>query len=235
MIAPQAAPLSPSGHHDDPDPQEAVRQRTVNDDEDMEQGRAESPAGQEAVGDETQAIRGIFDGDEEDDVDPNMNIISRRPDANDDDEEEDEEDDAERRRRRRRKEREEEEADEQQLQQQQRKKAKRRDDGQSQADKPVADDGEEADNGLPQMSEQELKRALLDAQIDAAAKGGKKKIKRRKKDGEEDLDPLADQEVAELRAAMMNAVDDDVIANEEKRPALAKLRLLPKVVDGLQK
>ena len=34
---------------------------------------------------------------------------------------------------------------------------------------------------------------------------------------------------------MLNAADDDVLANEDRKPALAKLRMLPRVVDGLQK
>lgn len=80
-----------------------------------------------------------------------------------------------------------------------------------------------------------VRRALVDAQIDAALKSGKKKLKRRRKEGEEDLDPQADAEVADLRSAMMNAAEDDMMANDERKPALAKLRMLPRVVDGLQK
>ena len=79
------------------------------------------------------------------------------------------------------------------------------------------------------------RRKNLDTRINEALKKGKKKIKRRAKDGEEDLDHQADAEVAELRSAMMNAADDDVLANEDRKPALAKLRMLPRVVDGLQK
>lgn len=80
-----------------------------------------------------------------------------------------------------------------------------------------------------------VRRALVDAQIDAAIKSGKKKPKRRRKEGEEDLDPQANAEVIELQQAMLNAAEDDVMANEERKPALAKLRMLPRVVDGLQK
>lgn len=79
------------------------------------------------------------------------------------------------------------------------------------------------------------RRADVDARIAAAIKAGKKKPKRRLKDGEEDLDHQADAEVADLRSAMMMAAEDDVMSNEDRKPALAKLRLLPRVVDGLQK
>ncbi len=53
--------------------------------------------------------------------------------------------------------------------------------------------------------------------------------------GEDDLDLLADEEVAQLRREMVNAADDDEEANRLKKPATNKLKLLPKVVATLQK
>ena len=51
----------------------------------------------------------------------------------------------------------------------------------------------------------------------------------------QDLDVLADEEVAALRREMVMAADDDEEANRLKKPAVAKLRLLPRVVQTLQK
>lgn len=70
--------------------------------------------------------------------------------------------------------------------------------------------------------------------IEDALRGGKKKAPR-KRAGEDDLDVLADEEVAQLRTQMVNAADEDEDANRLKKPATNKLRLLPKVVATLQK
>ncbi|CAO1625855.1 unnamed protein product [Sympodiomycopsis kandeliae] len=195
-------------------------------------------------GDTTQAINNIFDDDDDDDDQEDSQHLQNNQDNDGgktpgrrniaEEEEEDEEEEENSRRRRRREALEEEE--ELEISQRRNKKSKKNSSGD--AEQSLQQDGQEGggeDNGLPQMSDAELKRAMLDARIDAAVKSGKKKIKRRKKDDGEDLDPQADAEVAELRSQMLNAADDDVIANEERKPALAKLRMLPRVVDGLQK
>ncbi|TKY89923.1 hypothetical protein EX895_001220 [Sporisorium graminicola] len=70
--------------------------------------------------------------------------------------------------------------------------------------------------------------------IDEALRAGKKKAPR-KRAGEDDLDLLADEEVAALRREMVTAADDDEEANRLKKPATNKLKLLPKVVATLQK
>ncbi|CAO1620863.1 unnamed protein product [Parajaminaea phylloscopi] len=223
LSAPEPAPLSPSGHHDD------------------------ALGGAQNTPQEQRAIAGIFDDDGDDDGDVSGALPSvprhsgdagdgnaSRAAAEEEDEEEDDDDEERRRRRRRREALEDEEAEAAQR----RKKSRKQRDQEGRAagaEGEEEEDEEEAGNGLPQMTEQELRRAVVDAQIDAAIKSGRKKQKRRRKEGEEDLDPQADAEVAELRSAMMNAAEDDVMANEERKPALAKLRMLPRVVDGLQK
>lgn len=84
------------------------------------------------------------------------------------------------------------------------------------------------------MSQAEIRRARTDRMIDEALRAGKKKAPR-KRAGEDDLDLMADEEVAALRREMVNAADDDEEANRLKKPATNKLKLLPKVVATLQK
>ena len=60
--------------------------------------------------------------------------------------------------------------------------------------------------------------------------------KKRKKDAEEDvLDRFADDEVSRLRDAMIQASEEDMASNKERLPATAKLRMLPQVMEVLQK
>lgn len=46
---------------------------------------------------------------------------------------------------------------------------------------------------------------------------------------------MADDEIVRMRDAMINAADEDRDANELKKPATAKLRMLKEAVDTLQK
>lgn len=46
---------------------------------------------------------------------------------------------------------------------------------------------------------------------------------------------MADEEVSRLRARMLNAVEMDNQANEERRPATEKLMLLPIVTSTMRK
>lgn len=73
--------------------------------------------------------------------------------------------------------------------------------------------------------------------IDNIVKSGKThRPKKRKKDAEEDaLDRFADEEVSQLREEMLRAANEDDEANKEKLPAYAKLKLLPRVKEVLQK
>ncbi|GAK66091.1 transcription factor iws1 [Moesziomyces antarcticus] len=93
---------------------------------------------------------------------------------------------------------------------------------------------EEEEDPYANMTEAEMRRARTDRMIEEALRAGRKKAPR-KRAGEDDLDLLADEEVAALRREMVNAADDDEEANKLKKPATNKLKLLPKVVATLQK
>ncbi|KAG0148160.1 hypothetical protein CROQUDRAFT_655311 [Cronartium quercuum f. sp. fusiforme G11] len=80
-----------------------------------------------------------------------------------------------------------------------------------------------------------LRKQDLYDRIDQAAGKNKKGKKRRKKGGDDDLEMLADEEVSQLRSKMMAAVNEDNEANEERRPATAKMMLLPMVTSTMQK
>lgn len=69
--------------------------------------------------------------------------------------------------------------------------------------------------------------------IDEILKPKRSKPKKRK--NEEALDSYADDQVARLRENMNAAADEDIRSNQEQLPATQKLRLLPEVVDVLQK
>ncbi|WFD26571.1 Transcription factor iws1 [Malassezia nana] len=103
------------------------------------------------------------------------------------------------------------------------------------AEAVVPDADEDDDETAPQLSGKELIRAQVDARIDAALKSGKRRTNRRRMQGEDDLDMMADEEVSALRTEMMLAADEDEEANRYKQPATSKLRLLPRVVSTLQK
>lgn len=221
MSAPEAAPLSPSGHHDDP----------------PTASRGTNTVGNGGVGN-------IFDDDDDDDddqQDKDANARGRNGAGGvgmmDEEEEDDEADEEEMRRRRRRRAREADEEEEVYESEQRRKKKSRKSDQDEDEDEEEDGDGETQDQTgeMSQSMALEAKRRKLDEDIAKAAKGGRKKIKRRKKGDEEDLGAAGDLEVNELRQDMLTAAEDDAIANEERKPALAKLRMLPRVVDGLQK
>ncbi|PFH53170.1 hypothetical protein AMATHDRAFT_73710 [Amanita thiersii Skay4041] len=63
----------------------------------------------------------------------------------------------------------------------------------------------------------------------------KKTTRRKKKTNDEVLDSFADHEVARLREAMNAAAEEDINANHDKQPAVAKLKLLPEAMDTLRK
>ena len=79
-------------------------------------------------------------------------------------------------------------------------------------------------------------KAKLDMQIEAILKPKKgNRIKRKKKDADEELDRYADEEVSRLREAMLAAAADDDQSNKQKLPATTKLKLLPQVLEILRK
>jgi transcription factor SPN1 len=82
-------------------------------------------------------------------------------------------------------------------------------------------------------TEQDRRRREMLRKIDLAAKGPKKRP--RKKADETDLDQVADDEVVRMRDMMQAAASEDQEANMEKRPATSKLRLLKEAVETLQK
>ncbi|CBQ68400.1 related to SPN1-Spt6-interacting putative elongation factor [Sporisorium reilianum SRZ2] len=118
------------------------------------------------------------------------------------------------------------------------KKKKRHHSPEESASARVQDDErgveQEEEDPYANMTEAEIRRARTDRMIDEALRAGKKKAPR-KRAGEDDLDVLADEEVAALRREMVTAADDDEDANRLKKPATNKLKLLPKVVATLQK
>jgi len=75
----------------------------------------------------------------------------------------------------------------------------------------------------------------LDMQLEAILKPKKVNRQRKKKNTDEVLDSLADDQVARLREAMLHAADEDERANRNKLPATAKLRLLKEVMETLRK
>ena len=99
----------------------------------------------------------------------------------------------------------------------------------------MPDAADDNDDDAPRLSGKELIRAQVDARIDAALKTGKRRTSRRRTQGEDDLDLMADEEVSALRTEMIVAADEDEEANRYKQPATSKLRLLPRVVSTLQK
>ena len=71
--------------------------------------------------------------------------------------------------------------------------------------------------------------------IDAILKPKKANRHRKRKNDDDVLDRVADEEVSRLRESMLVAAAEDEQANREKMPATSKLRLLPTVVDTLRK
>ncbi|KAG8998186.1 Transcription factor iws1 [Tulasnella sp. JGI-2019a] len=95
---------------------------------------------------------------------------------------------------------------------------------------------QEVEDPQVQLDPDQMRRLELSQKIDAIIKPNKSRPKKRKKDEtEEILDRYADEEVVRLRDEMAQAADADYQANVEKRPATAKLRMLPEVMEVLQK
>ncbi|TIC06510.1 hypothetical protein E3Q16_01084 [Wallemia mellicola] len=78
------------------------------------------------------------------------------------------------------------------------------------------------------------KRLDLHSKIDAIAKGNKNSRRKRKRT-DEDLDAAADEELHNLREQMFQAAEEDEEYKKFNKPALNKLKLLPKVVETMQK
>ena len=75
----------------------------------------------------------------------------------------------------------------------------------------------------------------LEMRFDAILKSKKSSRPKKRKNEDDVLDRYADEEVARLREAMLNAAADDEQANRDKQPATNKLKLLPQVMEVLRK
>ncbi|KAG8833754.1 Transcription factor iws1 [Serendipita sp. 411] len=84
------------------------------------------------------------------------------------------------------------------------------------------------------LTAEEMRKMKLDQSIKEVLKPSKR-VKRRTKQNEDDLDKIADDYVANLRVDMMRAANDDKDAHREGVPAISKLRMLDRVMDTLQK
>ncbi|KAF8959513.1 hypothetical protein BDZ97DRAFT_1735668 [Flammula alnicola] len=87
---------------------------------------------------------------------------------------------------------------------------------------------------LSDLPPEQANKIRLDMKIDEILRSKKSKP-RKKKNNDEVLDSFADDEVARLRETMNNAVDEDIRSNQEKLPAMAKLRHLPEAMETLRK
>lgn len=67
----------------------------------------------------------------------------------------------------------------------------------------------------------------FDRQIAMLTASGRRK---KKKVDEVDLERSMDEEVSQLRDRMKMAVDEDIMANNDRKPALAKIKMLNEVV-----
>ncbi|KAF9533835.1 hypothetical protein CPB83DRAFT_844599 [Crepidotus variabilis] len=88
---------------------------------------------------------------------------------------------------------------------------------------------------LSELPPEQAAKLRLDLRLDEILKSKKSKPRKKKNTDSEVLDSFADDQVARLREAMNNAADEDIRANQEKQPALAKLRMLVEVVGMLRK
>lgn len=69
--------------------------------------------------------------------------------------------------------------------------------------------------------------------FEKALKSGVKKRKKRTDD--EDLERTMDEELHNLRERMKVAAETDVIANQQQKPAIAKLKMIDEVKNTLNK
>ncbi|EOR04145.1 hypothetical protein E3P92_00086 [Wallemia ichthyophaga] len=103
-----------------------------------------------------------------------------------------------------------------------------------------SDDDVELDPAAPPLSPEPLlnpsqqARVNLNTKLETIAKGNKKSYRKRKRN-DEDLDAAADEELHLLRDQMFTAADQDEDSKKEGKPALNKLRLLPRVIETMQK
>ncbi|KAJ7761901.1 transcription factor iws1 [Mycena maculata] len=88
---------------------------------------------------------------------------------------------------------------------------------------------------LSELPPEQANKIRLDMQIEAILKPKKNSRPKKRKGNDEVLDSFADDEVARLRETMNNAAEEDVKSNDNKLPAVAKLKLLPEAMETLRK
>ncbi|KAG1180195.1 hypothetical protein G6F70_000366 [Rhizopus microsporus] len=91
------------------------------------------------------------------------------------------------------------------------------------------DDDDDEKNARP-IDPQQALRDEIDREFAKALSSGKKKKKRR---DAEDLENAMDDELSHLRDRMKGACEEDAISNGERKPAVAKLKMLNEVMSIL--
>ncbi|KAF9052473.1 transcription factor iws1 [Hymenopellis radicata] len=91
------------------------------------------------------------------------------------------------------------------------------------------------DIDLSTLPPDQASKIRVERQIEAILKPKKSNRPKKRKNNEEVLDSFADDQVARLREAMNNAVEEDKASKADGLPATAKLRLLPEVMETLRK
>lgn len=82
------------------------------------------------------------------------------------------------------------------------------------------------------LTPEERRKRALNRAIDLAIRNPNK---RRRKQDEDDLEKMADEEIAQLKIRMEKACMADIEARDAKRPAVSKLQLLPQVLSVLNR
>jgi len=90
---------------------------------------------------------------------------------------------------------------------------------------------EEEEDVDPAVARERARNARLDQIIKKSKRPGQG----RRKNNEDDLEAMNDEEISRLKKDMLIAVERDLEENENGRPAVYKLRMLDSVVDMMQK
>ncbi|SCZ96069.1 BZ3500_MvSof-1268-A1-R1_Chr8-1g09983 [Microbotryum saponariae] len=103
--------------------------------------------------------------------------------------------------------------------------------------KPKRDEPEVPEPIEEETDPEKARRKALDDRLKEIIKPTKARTggKKRKDADDDDLEAFNDEKVAELRTAMLRAADADITENEAGRYAPNKLRMLPRVVEMMQK
>lgn len=110
-----------------------------------------------------------------------------------------------------------------------RAKKQQRESGRGDDDDDDDEQGQEPEEDEEPKNPPHVQAALdeFDRQIAMLTASGRRK---KKKVDEVDLERSMDEEVSQLRDRMKMAVDEDIMANNDRKPALAKIKMLNEVV-----